>query len=172
MKLLILSDTHGKGYRVEEVLRRHPTKDALLFLGDGLADFGAQPPLGFAAVRGNCDGLGFFGSSFDAPAERLMCFDGVKFLLLHGHSKGVKSGLERAMAYAYDRGADVLLYGHTHIALEKYFPVGSEFCGRVIDRPMYAFNSGSLGEPRDGAPSFGVVEIRNGNILFSHGRLK
>lgn len=172
MKILVLSDTHGKGYRIAEVLERNRDYDALLFLGDGLRDFGGDIYMGFAAVKGNCDGFSFLGESSNVPAERVITLDGYSFLMMHGHTMSVKSGTERAVAYAHERGADVLLYGHTHIADERYYPIGSELCGTVTNRPMYSFNPGSLGEPRGGEPSFGVIEIRNGQILFSHGRLK
>lgn len=172
MKIIVLSDTHGKSYRIDDVLQRNRDYDALLFLGDGLRDFGGKSYSCFSAVKGNCDGFSFFGASLDAPAEQLITLDGYKFLMTHGHTRSVKSGIESAMAYAYERGADVLLYGHTHIADERYYPEGSELCGKTTDRPMYAFNPGSLGEPRGGEPSFGVIEIRNGQILFSHGILK
>lgn len=172
MKLLVLSDTHGKSHRVDEVIRRNPDYDALIFLGDGLRDFDKSTTAGLVCVKGNCDEFLYFEDGGEVPAERMLTLDGYRLLMMHGHTKNVKSGIERAVAYAYDKGADVLLYGHTHICDEKYYPVGSELCGRIIDRPMYAFNPGSLGQPGWEAPTFGVIQIKGGQILFSHGRLK
>lgn len=171
MKLVVLSDSHGASHRIERVLSLNKDCDAVLFLGDGLADlYGVSA--GLVSVRGNCDMSYLWGEGLKTPSEQIMTFDGFRFLMVHGHTLSVKSGIERAMKYAFEAGADVLLYGHTHERCERYFPVGSELCGTVIDRPMYAFNPGSIGSPRDGAPSFGVIEIRNGQMLFSHGELK
>ena len=171
MKLIVLSDTHGGRRRIDEVMARHPDYDALIFLGDGLADLFGNPYRGTVCVRGNCDLSWVMNETCDAPAERVMTFDGIRFFMAHGHTLSVKSGLFVGMERAYESGADVFIYGHTHEPLERYFPEGSEFGKYVTDRPMYAFNPGSLGAPRGSRPSFGVVEIRNGEILFSHGAL-
>ncbi len=167
MRLVILSDTHGRRERVSEVLTRSGDYDALLFLGDGLRDFD-EGILGLVCVRGNCDTFTF---GADAPAERMFYADGKKMLLMHGHEWGVKSGIERAAAHAYKLGADALLFGHTHMPLQIYYPAGSELCGIVTERPIYAFNPGSLGAQCLDEASFGAIEIRDGQMLFSHGKL-
>ncbi len=172
MKLIVISDTHGRRSRIDDVLALHARYDWLLFLGDGLRDLGEGAYGGLAAVRGNCDVFSLFGGISTVPTERVIDADGIKILMMHGHEKGVKSGTERAAAYAAERGADVLLYGHTHVSDERYFPTGTELCGMAIKKPLYVFNPGSLGEPRDGKPSFGVIEIKNRQILLSHGFLK
>ena len=172
MKILVLSDSHGAQHRIGMALSLNKDYDAVLFLGDGLGDFYGTPASGLISVRGNCDMSCIWEQGMKTPAEQMLTFDGFRFLMVHGHTLSVKSGIESAMKHAYEMGADVLLYGHTHMRSERYFPKGSEFCGTVSDRPMYAFNPGSIGNPRDGAPSFGVIEIRNGQILFSHGELK
>ena len=166
MTLVVISDSHGKRQRVTDVLERHGRCEAVLFLGDGLGDVEAVS--GLAAVRGNCDGLCFLWGA-DVPMERTLCFGEYKILMMHGHSHGVKSGVERAAAYAAAKGADILLYGHTHVRQEKYFPQGSEIGDVVLDKPLWVFNPGSLGQPSDGTPSYGIIEIRDGNVLFSHG---
>ena len=171
MTVLVLSDTHGRRTRIEDVLAIHSRYDCLAFLGDGLRDIeGASVPQnGLCAVRGNCDVFSL--GACDAPTERVLCLDGVRILMMHGHTHSVKSGVEAAAAYAYDRGADVLLYGHTHVADNTYFPAGSRIGGVVTERPLYVFNPGSLGEPRYGKASYGVMEIRNGSVLLSHGTI-
>ena len=59
MKLIVISDTHGRPSRILEVLKRHPSYDALIFLGDGLRDidYVSDEIHGLYAVRGNCDGF-------------------------------------------------------------------------------------------------------------------
>lgn len=167
MKLLVLSDTHGRIDRVARVLKLHSDADAILFLGDGLSDIarsGADIGKLFC-VRGNCDGFSF-NSNIYSPDELSLCFDGYNILMMHGHIHGVKSGIDRAVNYAAAKGADVLLFGHTHIACERYIPADDE-----REKPLYVFNPGSLGAGQGGEASYGLIQIRKGNILFSHGKL-
>ena len=172
MKLIVLSDSHGARTRIDRVIELNKDYDAILFLGDGLGDLYSGGHMGVISVRGNCDLSWIWSEGEKAPTEQMLTFDGFRFLMAHGHTLSVKSGIEHAMKHAYEAGADVLLYGHTHMTDERYFPEGSEFCGIASDRPMYAFNPGSIGAPRNGQPHFGIIEIRNGQILFSHGELK
>jgi len=174
MTLLVVSDIHGGGYRLGELIDKHPRHDGFLFLGDGLRDLETEEHRinGLAAVSGNCDLMSYFAMKRGGvPEEFMLELDGFRILMMHGHTHGVKSGYERAIAYADRRGADILLCGHTHAPLETYYPAGTEFEGFSLSRPLYLFNPGSLGEPRGGAPSYGVMEIRNCSVLFSHGRL-
>ena len=172
MKLLVLSDTHGRVDRVVRLLSMHSDADAILFLGDGLSDMarsGAEVGKLFC-VRGNCDGISF-NSNIYSPDELSLCFYGFNILMMHGHLHGVKSGVERASRYAAAKGADILLFGHTHIPRETYLPSGTDIGEETLTKPMYLFNPGSLGAGQGGEASYGLIQIRSGNILFSHGRL-
>ncbi len=171
MKIVVISDTHGRRARISEVLSRQGRYDLCIFLGDGLRDFCIDESERLCAVRGNCDAFSSFCEMRDVPSERAIDADGFKVLMMHGHEWGVKSSHTRAAAHAASMGADVLLYGHTHVPEEKYYPEGSELCGVVLQKPLYVFNPGSLGVPRDGNATFGVIEIKNGQILMSHGSL-
>ena len=158
MKLIVISDTHGRADAyIERVLRLHPDRDAVLFLGDGIRDFLGLDIGNLFAVRGNCDVY----CPDDVPTERLLTFDGVRILMMHGHTHSVKSGTARLLAYARARGADVVLYGHTHEPIERYVRDSDE------ERGIYLFNPGSLGEPRGNASSYGVIEIKKGHLLLS-----
>ena len=162
MKLIVISDTHGRADAyIERVLRLHSDRDAVLFLGDGIRDFLGLDLRNLFAVRGNCDVY----CPDDVPAERLLTFDGVRILMMHGHTHSVKSGTARLLAYARASGADVVLYGHTHEPIERYMRDSDE------ERGIYLFNPGSLGEPRGNAPSYGVIEIKKGQLLLSLGHL-
>ena len=164
MKLLVLSDTHGRVDRLARVLKIHSDADAILFLGDGLSDI-ARSGIDIGklfCVRGNCDGS-TVGSNIFSPDELSLCFEGFNILMMHGHLHGVKSGTERALRYAVAKGADILLFGHTHVPTETYLSDG--------EKPMYLFNPGSLGAGQGGTASYGLIQIKSGNILFSHGNL-
>lgn len=169
--IVIFSDVHGRADRVRELVSRHRDATTFLFLGDGLRDvdeslFSARGAA-LVSVRGNCDAF-----SLGSPEETMLDLGNIRLLLMHGHRLSVKSGLDRALAYASARGADVLLFGHTHLPEERYFSEGTEFSdGTCLAHPMWAFNPGSLGEPRGGKPSYGLLQIRNGQMLFSHGTL-
>ncbi len=175
MTYLVLSDSHGRRDRVDAVLSMHGDARGVLFLGDGIRDLSptaitADGKL-FAGVRGNCDSIFLGFSEYTYSDELLLCLDEYTVMMLHGHTKSVKSGLSRCVRYAAERGADVLLYGHTHIPEESYLPAGTELDGYVLSRPMWIMNPGSLGAPEEGKPSFGLLQIQRGQILLSHGTL-
>lgn len=145
MKLLILSDSHGMlQYMCDAVEKVHP--DYVIHLGDHDRDAEElsrfYPQLPVVSVCGNCDRLS------DAPATRTAVYMGKHFFICHGHTLGVKSGLLRAVYTAQEAGADVLLYGHTHI------PFHDETDGLTV------LNPGACGDKNYfGKPTYGVIEI-------------
>ena len=109
MNILVVSDSHGKTdnlMRAVELTR----PEYVLHLGDCQRDLErlrqAFPMLPMEGVPGNCD----YGSC-DQP-ERLTELGGVRILMLHGHTRGVKSDIMRAVWAARECGAQVLLFGH------------------------------------------------------------
>ena len=152
MKVLVVSDVHGRVTPLRWLLKNE-TADALFFLGDGLYDLdqaiaanGAAPDYPIYRVRGNCD----IGS--DDPAEGLAPFGGVLFFYTPGHLFGAQSGYERIAEYAADRGADVVLFGHTHYKTLRH---GTPFSPAL-------FNPGSLRDTH----SYGVITITDGQCSF------
>lgn len=169
MDILVISDTHGRADRVTEVLNR-TRAGVLLFLGDGLRDLGVvdEGKITVRAVRGNCDW--FTGDS--APEARLEVFGKYRMFLTHGHRYGVKSGIEHAIAAAAANDADVLLYGHTHVPLEKTVPTGTELLGgKALQKPLLVVCPGSLGQPQRGAPTFATLTVRENGVLAGFGEL-
>lgn len=166
MTLLIVSDTHGRYERLSRLFELHKNVDALVFLGDGLSDLsraGAQNyPFTVFALRGNCDGSGGSLLSLRAKEELSFNFDGINFFALHGHTRNVKGSLNNLIYAANERGADVVLFGHTHEPMLTYLPA-EEY---NLNKPIYLFNPGSLG-----SYSYGLCEIRRGQALLSHGEL-
>lgn len=160
MKLLVLSDTHGKGGPVLDLAGRLPDIGACIFLGDGgrdadlLAD--AAPNLPMYRVKGNCDFSGF------DPEEGLAAFGGVLFYYTHGHTLGVKRGLDGLWQRAKAAGANAALFGHTHAPYYEF------------RNGIHLFNPGSLTQPRGGTgPTFGLVTAQKGKATFdvySYGR--
>ena len=171
MKLLIVSDSHGRYDRLSRLLDMHSDADALIFLGDGLRDLDRADAyvrgMSVISVRGNCDGISFLGN--DSPEEHTQTLGGYKIFMLHGHTRGVKHGMERAILAAIEREADILLYGHTHIPEEKYVPEGEELLSPK--KPIRVFNPGSLGASGDGKGHFGLIQIKGKELLMSHGTI-
>ena len=168
---VIISDVHRREYAVVEVLKRQVRPiDALIFCGDGLnalncMDLQLGTNVNIFAVWGNWDAAArrliyFSGFVEDVPEERVIFLDGKKILLMHGHTRGVKYSLVAAIAAARREGADALIFGHTHEAvcfLDK---------GAGEERPLWVFNPGALENGE-----FGTLEIRDGVMLFSHGKI-
>ena len=166
MEILVVSDTHGRASRLSEVLER-TNADTLLFLGDGLRDLSVVPDgVAVYAVRGNCDFMGW-----DTPDERTEILGTCRVFMTHGHRYGVKSTLSAAICAAAARNADVLLYGHTHVPLERTLPAGYTVDGVTLQKPLCILCPGSLGDPRDGSPTFGRLMIGKSGILTGLGKL-
>ena len=144
MKILVLSDSHGELSGMETAVEREQPR-MILHLGDCWRDAERlaerYPDIPMEHVPGNCD-----WGSFDQP-ERLLEFEGVRVLMMHGHTRNVKSSPLAAQYAAREWGADVLLFGHTHRPLVDY------------DGTLYTMNPGAIGDFR--RPTYGVVTIEN-----------
>ena len=165
MKLLVFSDSHGNPYYLSRALGMHPDADAAFFLGDGLADlipFVARPssPTWFF-VKGNCDFSLSLGGIIAKKTDEIT-LDGVRILYTHGDLYGVKGGTDTLAAYARERGANLVLFGHTHTPCEIYI---SDY-----EKPFYLFNPGAASGYEG---SFGVIELLPSSLpLLSCGKVK
>ncbi len=162
--MLILSDSHGRVDLLRRIADMHRDADSIVFLGDGIADIRAcERYLDRAIwqVAGNCDVLTSLFS--DVPLEQTVFFGGRRILLTHGHRHGVKGGLGNLISYARIKEYDIVLYGHTHEPAERYLGDST--------RPLYLFNPGSVSSSRTGAPSYGLLQIQDHQILLSHGEV-
>ncbi len=154
MKILVVSDTHGRWGALYNVIKAYPDADTVIHLGDGnddleriRAEFPRQTLVG---VAGNCD---FFAASGTRSACVLDA-DGKTVFFTHGHNYRVKSGEGLLEQAARARNADICLYGHTHVPCCE------------CRNGLYIMNPGSLGHPRDGRPTCGIIEINNGCITM------
>lgn len=146
MRILVVSDVHGRVDRLYEAIEQQPTARDVIFLGDGLRQAeDAQeryPDRTFYLVPGNCD----FGSTLIPVRQET--FGGKRFYFTHGHRHDVKYTLYRLEMAAREAGADIALFGHTHVPCEEY-----------VDG-LYLFNPGSLGYEG----TYGYVDIVGGGI--------
>lgn len=174
-----MSDTHGDDSAVAQILDIVGQPDRVFHLGDVLGgrSFYAllkgegekRAPLGkmlaelpgFTAVQGNCDFVDD-GTEDGLDLSQVLCierFDGLTFLLHHGHRYGFRELLKKAK----ELRADVVCYGHSH-RKELFKEDGIIF-----------LNPGSPSLPRDGVPSFALyqdgyfmlVDLRTGDIVAS-----
>lgn len=169
MRFLVASDSHGKVSNLLDMCRRAHTlrfpADGLIFLGDGLSDLsylsGVDLPI--LSVAGNCD---FFSSG--AEREGLCTFDGYRIFYAHGDRFSVKSGETRIVAYAASKGADIVLYGHTHLPSEHFYGAGEEIGGVVLQKEIRVLNPGSVGDSHGyGGAGYGVLELTSSGVLWN-----
>lgn len=148
MKILVMSDSHGAWESMCRAVEQEQPRQ-ILFLGDGLHDADRlhvrYPDLPIITVPGNCD-----HDFFDEP-ERLIEIDGVRILMMHGHTRRVKYDSLAAYYAAREMGAQILLYGHTHRPLVDY------------DGHLFTMNPGTIGGRRTNS-TYGVILIENGKI--------
>ena len=147
MRIGVFADSHGDISPARLFLPLLGQLDALFHLGDHAAD---APKLGklfdcpVYAVRGTCD----FGAA--DPLELTVNLEGKRFLLLHGHQYYARESL---LYRAEEVGADMLLYGHSHV------PELSADGARLI------LNPGSLSRPRWGSQqSCALITIDEGQL--------
>lgn len=148
MKVLIVSDTHkmnGNYFRVLEEQK----PDMVIHCGDAE---GSEYALTEAAecpvhiVLGNND---FFSC---LPRELMLEIGPYKVWVVHGHNYYVSVGNENIKREAAVRGADIVLYGHTHRPVVD------------VEGEVTAVNPGSLSYPRQEGrrPSY-VVMVQKGS---------
>lgn len=149
MKIIVMSDSHGKCGNLIDIGLSQRDADAFIFLGDGWRDF-EDFSLYFndklcISVKGNCD----LGCSADN--EKIIFLGGKKFLIAHGHTFSVKFGFGKMIAEAKRNECDIMLYGHTHIAHNEYRD------------GLYILNPGSAG--KGVLNSYGIIEITPSGIM-------
>jgi putative phosphoesterase len=175
MEFLIFSDSHGKTEGMELALARQIKQPhGIFFLGDGVRDverLNARESLLYD-VTGNCDWFSCFCGEGNAPLQRVIDLEGHRIFMTHGHLFGVKGGYGGLLAQAVEVGADIVLSGHTHVPHLEILPVGEFVGATALERPLYLFNPGSIGQNVDGAGlSFGTLTLKRDLVLFSHGRI-
>lgn len=119
VRLGIVSDSHQSQFWTERflALANREKYDAVFHLGDGEAEarwLARRLDMPIQYVAGNCD-------MFSKVAREVFAnYEGHRLLACHGHLHDVKWGLEQLSYYAEERGADIVLYGHTHEAMANY----------------------------------------------------
>lgn len=156
MKILVVSDTHGDFNSLLRAVKAQPDAEVIVHCGDGdeqvqlLKDTYKDKMI--VGVRGNCDWNSFL------PSKETLKICGKKIFITHGHLYNAKMGLYKVVCAAREEGADILLYGHTHIAMNTY------------EDGLYMMNPGSCSGYM---ASYGILEItENGNVLTNIVKVK
>ncbi len=155
MRALIFSDTHRQTENMMMVIRRHGAgANAVIHLGDVLADVrgikAEFPGLPLYNVPGNND----FG--FSGKGELSFPLWGHTLFLTHGHQYGVKTSTDGIRRAGMAKGADIILYGHTHTALYEK------------KEHVHVFNPGSISRPYEGYPTYGILDITSdGEVVLT-----
>ena len=144
MKILVVSDTHGRDENLESAVMREAPFDMLVHCGDveGREIYiEALVECPCCIVAGNND---FFS---DLPREDVVEFEGNKAFVTHGHYYGVSMELDQLAKAAKERGCNMAMFGHIHV------PVLEEVDGVLM------LNPGSLAFPRQKGrkPSYAVI---------------
>lgn len=146
MKVLIVSDTHGKEGSLREAIAQEAPLDMLVHCGD--VEGGEERIREMAAcpvhmVAGNND---FF---CELPREDEFQIGKYKVLLTHGHYYYISMGTEMLREDAKARGFDIAMFGHTHR------PCLEQEAGITV------LNPGSMSYPRQEGrkPSYMVMEL-------------
>lgn len=159
MKIGVLSDTHGSLVQTKKALDALGKCDLYIHLGDVLYH-GPRNPLfksynpqelgiflrdkEITYIKGNCDSdvdCMYTGKDI-SKKERFFNLGKLKIYAVHGYEESLEERIERARKL----GANVLLFGHSHIKMLK------EVKGLVIVNP------GSTSLPKDGSPSCALYE--------------
>lgn len=146
MKVLIVSDTHGKDHYLLKTLERVGPIDMLIHLGDfegGEEYIKSITPCPTELVSGNND---FFNG---LPKEKVIHIGKYIVLLTHGHRYGVNYSTSGILEVAKRNKANIVMFGHTHVPMID------------LSGSIWAINPGSLALPRQHGriPTFIIMDL-------------
>ncbi len=151
MKILVVSDTHGKDSNLKKAISKSGHLDFMIHLGDSESTSEHLQKLAGCPVymvAGNCDYL------TGIPLTRVEEIDGCRILMTHGHAYFVSAvGARDLKEEAKENNCKVVMFGHTHR------PFIDE-----SDPEITIVNPGSLAFPRQEGrkPSYILMETSAG----------
>ena len=169
--IAVVSDSHGDAKSLLTVIKNSGNCDCLVFCGDGIMDLSMVLSTGLSAgftdifppvlafVRGNNDFQTFALKNpesgtlqnINVPSEVVIPVAGHKIFVSHGHLQGVYAGIKSLRDAAKEVGADVALFGHTHVAS---FSTAED---------SLVINPGSIRLPRESQPkTFAKIFLEKG----------
>lgn len=155
MRILIVSDSHGRNNHLNTVLDRVGDIDLFLHLGD------LEGSEHFIQTFVNCRVEMISGNNdyfTDIPREKIITIGKYSVFMTHGHRYSVYYDTDTLKEAARERKVDIVMYGHTHIPSID------------MSDDIIAINPGSITQPRQPGrrPSFILMEIdKNGEAHFT-----
>lgn len=144
LRIGVVSDSHDNLYMLDKAISAMGKIDILLHLGDYYRDIlkiNNKYNHIIDYVVGNNDFIG------NEKSEKMLEVSGKKIFLTHGHKYNVNSGMMGLKYRGEEVGADIVLYGHTHICNVEY-----------VYSTLF-LNPGSTSKPRIGMPSAAILNI-------------
>lgn len=144
-----MSDTHGNVVIGERIVKNIENMDLLIHAGDFIKDaekLAERLSIRVEAVVGNCD------YPRTSPQELTLDLEGVKVYITHGHRFEHHDFFNSMMERAGEVEADLVVFGHTHLATS--FKEGN----------TVFFNPGSISSPRLRGPTYGIIKINGGKV--------
>ena len=154
MKILIVSDTHRSLNNLDTALCNEEPIDMLIHLGDverQMAEIAKMVDCPIHMVAGNNDFLCALEDEEEFEIGKYKVF------ITHGHQYYVGMSEEYLQEEARVRGADIVMYGHTHVPKLTF------------ESDLITLNPGSLTYPRQKGrrPSYMVMTIdESGEAAF------
>lgn len=146
MKIIVVSDSHGKQGILEDIENTYPHADVFVHCGDIEEREDAYPR--YLTVRGNND---LFNGEY--PDEQIVQLGSHKALITHSHLYSYMRRMQQMAQKAKNAGCDLVFFGHTHVATDE-----------MVDG-VRLINPGSLWRSRDGrGPSYAIVEIDGATV--------
>mgnify|MGYP000858041523 FL=1 len=149
MLIGVISDTHRYHWVIENAVKKLEDADLIIHLGDNVQDVREIKKYykgRIINVKGNCD------FAVNVPSEKIEIIENKTFFITHGHSYDVKYDISRLRYRALEIGADVVVYGHTHVSKISF------------EDGIWFINPGSPAVPRDNFYSVATISI-NKNVI-------
>jgi uncharacterized protein len=148
MRIVVVSDSHGKVHRLQQIRQRHWDADFFVHCGD--VETAPEDAQGYVVVQGNNDRY------YDYPGELVLKFGQIKALITHSHQYHHFQRVHELFLKAKRLNCQMVLFGHTHESL--YTTIEG----------ITLLNPGSLYYNRDGKPiSYMVIDIDNTDLKVS-----
>jgi putative phosphoesterase len=155
MKVLIVSDTHGKDEHLYKTIQKVSPIDLMIHLGDygGNEEYiKSIAPCPVEMISGNNDVFN------ELPKEKVIEIGNYTVLLTHGNRYGVYFNTHQIKEAAKKKQADIVMFGHTHVP-------------RIdLEGSVWAINPGSISLPRQRGkiPTFIIMDLdRDGKAHFT-----
>lgn len=160
MRILVISDSHGKNDDVKQVIEQVGEIDMFIHLGD------IERGPDYIKKLADCETHMIAGNNdydISLPAQESFMIADKKVFITHGHRFYVNYGVEQLREYAVANGYDIVMFGHTHV---PYLEIGDK---------VTILNPGSISYPRqDGRKhTFTMIDVDpKGEFHYSQGLLK